>query len=44
MDVYLFSNLYYIQALFKIKIVSKSFLDKIIKAPLAKRFKRRVKL
>jgi hypothetical protein len=36
MDIYLFSNLYYRQALFKIKIVSKSFLDKIIKATLGK--------
>lgn len=36
MDVYLFSNLYYRQAPFNIKIVSKSFLDKIIKAPLGK--------
>ena len=32
MDKQIFSNLYYRQALFKIKIVSKSFLDKIIKA------------
>lgn len=36
MDIYLFSNLYYRQALFKIKIVSNAFLDKIIKVPLAK--------
>lgn len=36
MDIYLFSNLYYRQALFKMKIVSKSFLDKIIKATLGK--------